>query len=70
MTRDGKDYEGSERYFFGFRFIGSDNEIKLQEGEVRAYKWIPFVQLKDYLLFDNQLRETSEKITEIFPCAS
>ena len=67
MTRDGKNYEGSERYFFGFRFVGSDNEINLQEGEVRAYKWIPFVQLKDYLLFDNQLQETLEKIAEIFP---
>ena len=66
MTRDGKNYEGSERYFFGFRFVGSDNEIKLQEGEVRTYKWIPFVQLKDYLLFDDQLKDTQEKIKEIF----
>ena len=66
MTRDDKNYEGSERYFFGFRFVGSDNEIKLQEGEVRTYKWIPFVQLKDYLLFDDQLKDTQEKIKEIF----
>ncbi len=70
MTRDGKNYEGSERYFFGFFFVGTDNEIHPKEGEIRAYRWVPFVQLKDYLLFDNQLRETSEKITEIFPCAS
>ena len=66
MIRDGNNYEGSERYFFGFRFVGSDNEIKLQEGEVRTYKWIPFVQLKDYLLFDDQLKDTQEKIKEIF----
>jgi 8-oxo-dGTP pyrophosphatase MutT (NUDIX family) len=67
LNRDGKEYEGSERYFFGFRFTGNDNEIKLQEFEVRAYKWVSFNELKDYLLFDNQLEETSEKITELFP---
>ncbi len=67
LNRDGKEYEGSERYFFGFRFIGNDDEIKLQEFEVRAYKWVSFNDLKDYLLFDNQLEETSEKLLELFP---
>ena len=66
MNHDSKDYEGSEKYFFGFRFIGADNEIKPKDGEVRAYKWAPFVQLKDYLLFDEQLKDTQEKIKEIF----
>ena len=39
MNREGNDYEGSERYFFGFRFIGVNDEIKPKNGEVRAYKW-------------------------------
>ncbi|MCX6715999.1 MAG: NUDIX domain-containing protein [Candidatus Taylorbacteria bacterium] len=63
----GKKYSGSERNFFGFRFLGNDTEIKLHTGEVRAYKWVPFARLNDYLLFKNQLKETSEKIMEIFP---
>ena len=67
MNRDGKNYEGSERYFFGFQFIGTDNEIKLKKGEVRTYKWVSFDQLKNYLFFDNQRQETLEKIKEIFP---
>lgn len=67
MTRGGKEYEGADRHFFGFRFIGSDDEIKLQQGEVRACKWVPFAELGKYLLFENQLRDTSEKIAEIFP---
>lgn len=66
MTRDDKDYEGSERYFFGFRFIGADNEVNPQKGEVRTYHWTPFMQLEDYLLFDGQLKNTQEKIKEIF----
>ncbi len=67
MNRDGINYEGSERYFFGFQFIGVNNEIKPKKGEVRSYKWVSFKQLKNYLLFDNQLQETLEKIKEIFP---
>jgi hypothetical protein len=66
MNRNGIEYEGSERYFFGFRFVGANNEIKPKDGEIRFYKWVPFVQLKDYLLFDNQLKDTQEKIKEIF----
>ncbi|MEK7125910.1 MAG: NUDIX domain-containing protein, partial [Patescibacteria group bacterium] len=54
MIRDGNKYEGSERYFFGFRFVGANNEIKPKDGEVRFYKWVTFDQLKNYLLFDNQ----------------
>lgn len=61
-----KQYIGSERYFFGFRFIGNDNDIKLQPEEVRMYKWVPINDLGMYLLFDKQLADTVEKIREIF----
>lgn len=67
LNRDGVEYEGSERYFFGFKFIGDESGIKLQEGEIRFHKWVSYENLKDYLLFDNQLVETTEKILELFP---
>lgn len=67
LNRDGKEYEGSARYFFGFQFTGTDDEIKLQESEVRMYKWVSVDTFKSYLLFDNQLEETSEKLLELFP---
>ena len=66
MNRDGKNYEGSERHFFGFRFIGDEKMIIPNPEEVRSYKWIAYDELKNYLLFDNQLQETSGKIKEIF----
>lgn len=66
MNRDGIEYEGSERYFFGFKFIGDEKMIIPNHGEVRSYKWIAYDKLKNYLLFDNQLQETLEKIKEIF----
>ena len=67
MNRDGQNYTGSERYFFGFRFLGTNKEVWPRDGEVRRYEWVPFDQLQNYLLFDNQLEETLEKIREIFP---
>ncbi len=70
LAYDGKEYKGSERNYFGFRFLGSDTEIKIQTREVRAYKWVSIAKLHDYLLFDNQLQETLEKIAEIFPSLS
>lgn len=66
VNSEGKEYVGSERNFFAFRFIGSDDEIHLAENEVRTYKWVPFPELGTYLLFDNQLNDTTEKIKEIF----
>ena len=67
LVRDGVEYEGSERSFFGFRFIGDDKEIVPRQGEIRSYQWSPLDNLKNYFLFDNQLEETLEKITEVFP---
>ncbi len=67
MIRNGIEYEGSERYFLGFLFLGTDDEIHLQEEEVRSYKWVSSTNLGSYLLFDNELKDTFEKIIELFP---
>lgn len=67
MSRDGIEYGGSERYFFGFKFIGDEKKIIPNPGEVRSYRWVSYDDLKDCLLFGNQLAETTEKILELFP---
>ncbi len=67
LARDGKEYAGQERFFLGFHYRGSNEQITLREGEVRKYAWVDMADLKDYLLFDNQLEETVAKISEIFP---
>ncbi len=66
ISKQGVTYIGSERFFFVFRFTGADDEIKLAEDEVRMYKWVPFENLNQFLLFDNQLEDTMDKIKEIF----
>lgn len=34
--------------------------------EIRTYKWVVFKDLKDYLLFDNQIEDTTKKLLELF----
>lgn len=67
LNRDGVQFDGSERYFFGFRFTGKDSDISPDNKEIRTYKWVPYTDLEDHLLFENQLEETRSKILEIFP---
>jgi len=67
LNRDDVEYDGMEREFFGFRFVGDGSEIVLQPQEIRLYKWVSFSDLKNYLLFDNQLEDTSTKLLELFP---
>lgn len=67
LARNGIEYKGQERYFFGFRFIGADTEITPGLGEVRKYEWVSLANLRNYLHFENQLQETLDKIAEIFP---
>jgi putative (di)nucleoside polyphosphate hydrolase len=66
INRDDVEYEGSERYFFGFSFMGDEKTIVPNPKDVRSYKWVDYDSLKDYLLFDGQLKDTQEKIKEIF----
>ncbi len=66
VLQDGREYLGQEKYYFGFRFIGDDKDITPQQEEVRSYKWVSVENLKEYLLFENQLEDTLKKITEIF----
>ena len=70
MNRDGQEYQGSERYFFGFRLSEEDDEIKPNREEVRSYRWVSFGSLKHYLLFDGQLTDTTAKLLELFPAVS
>lgn len=64
LSRDGKEYIGSEKYFFGFKFLG--DEIILPDNEVRKFKWVKFEDLNKYLLFEVQLDDTVGKIREIY----
>ena len=66
LIRNGISYEGQERYYFGFRFTGNEKSIHPNDGEVRSFKWVSIKDLSKYLLFENQLEDTLEKVREMF----
>lgn len=66
QVRDGVEYVGSERHYFGFKFIGENSGIIPMSGEVRSHKWVKYEDLKNYLLFEQQLEDTQIRIIEIF----
>lgn len=68
---EGKNFRGQEQIQFILRFRGDDTDIKLQNDEVRKYKWVSVNELKSHLLFPNQwenivevLEKSSINITE------
>jgi putative (di)nucleoside polyphosphate hydrolase len=67
LSREGIEYKGSERHFFGFKFTDKNSEIVPQDSEVRTFRWVSFTDLGKYLLFDLQVEETTEQILELFP---
>ena len=69
QVKEGIEYVGSEKHYFGFKFIGEDTKIIPMLGEVRNFKWVKYSDLKDYLLFEQQLEDTELRINEIFNIA-
>ncbi len=63
--KEGVEYVGSEKYYFGFTFVGDVAKIIPNPGEVRTYKWVKKEDLKNYLLFESQLTDTLQMIEEI-----
>lgn len=66
QVRGGVEYIGSERHYFGFKFTGKDSDIIPMPSEVRSYKWVKYEDLKNYLPFEQQLKDTQIRIAEIF----
>lgn len=66
LVRDGVTYGGSEKQYFGFEFVGKENDIVLNHQEVRAYAWVPEEKFGEYLLFQNQREDTLQQIEQVF----
>jgi len=61
----GKTYRGQERTRFLVKFYDEKNEIKIEEGEIRKYKWVKIKDLKKYLIFPGYF-ERIRKVLEEF----
>lgn len=65
FKKDGKLYRGQERTRFLAKFSGEENEIKIQEEEIRKFKWVEIKDLEKYLVFPGQF-EKIKKVMEEF----
>lgn len=60
----GKTYKGQERTRFLVEFLGSKDEIKIQEEEIRKYQWIKIKDLKKYLVFPGYFKRIKKVLKE------
>ncbi len=60
----GKYWRGTNLTQFWARFNGNESEVKAGDG-IRTVKWVTRDELKDYLLFPNQL-DNAEKVIQEF----
>jgi len=65
FKKDGKFYRGQERTRFLVKFSGEENEIKIQEEEIRKFKWVKIGELEKYLVFPGQF-DKIKKVMEEF----
>lgn len=64
LRNEGKTWRGQKVRSFLVKFTGKKEDIKPDPGEIRKIKWVKYKELKDYLNFPNQLKETKEKLRE------
>lgn len=67
LKDDGVTYDGQIKEQFVVRFIGKDSGIKIQEDEIRKYKWISVKDLQSHLVFNNQYERAMLVIQELMP---
>jgi putative (di)nucleoside polyphosphate hydrolase len=63
----GHRYRGQRAKFFLVKFIGGDDEIKINKKELRQVKWVKGKELKEYLNFPDQFESASKIIHELIP---
>lgn len=59
----GKYFRGTRLTQFWVKFIGNQDEVKAGDG-IRTVKWVSREELKDHLLFPNQMENTEKMIQE------
>ncbi|MFA5025176.1 MAG: NUDIX domain-containing protein [Candidatus Shapirobacteria bacterium] len=65
LEKDGKTYIGQERIRFLVIFLGKSKEIKIDEHEIKKYRWVKIKDLKKYLVFPGYF-EKIQKVLEEF----
>lgn len=59
-----KTYRGQIKDQFIIRFSGTDEDINIDENEIRRYRWVDQTDLSKYLIFDGQMDSVAFLINE------
>lgn len=59
----GKNFRGTQLNQFWVKFTGNEDEVRAGDG-IRTVKWVTRDELKDHLLFPNQMENTEKMIQE------
>jgi len=65
FAKKGKTYRGQQKVQFLVKFIGSKDEIKKQDEELKQIKWVKYKDLKKHLIFENQWQNAERVIKEL-----
>ena len=58
-------WRGQRQHQFLVRFTGEENEIKTQESEIKATKWVTREELPEHLIFPEQWEKAKLVIEEL-----
>jgi 8-oxo-dGTP pyrophosphatase MutT (NUDIX family) len=61
----GELYRGQERVRFLVKFLGNNDEIKIEDDENRKFKWIKIEELKKYLIIPGYFEKIRKALTEM-----
>jgi 8-oxo-dGTP pyrophosphatase MutT (NUDIX family) len=57
-------WRGQEKHQFIIKFTGKKSEIRMQEKEIKKIKWVPYKELKNHLVFENQWEKVKQLIQD------
>lgn len=60
----GKTFRGQERKRFLVEYLGNKKEIKIEEEEIRKYKWVKIKELEKYLVFPGYFEKIKKVLEE------
>lgn len=63
--KHGKWWRGQEKRQFITRFLGNKNDINIQKDEIKRIAWVPYAELKNYLVFEGQWENTKKVFEEV-----
>lgn len=67
LKAEERTWRGQRVRYFLINFLGGDEDLKPDPGEIRRIKWVGKEELKNYFIFPNQLERAERVIGDLIP---